>query len=122
MQVAAYCLMLESYTLHDLGSEHPWFVIINYEQDHRKITSLYQWFITVFYKSKIKAISPFKRLLCRISEKNSEPSQTFKMKHLERIVKKFKDRHCFCDKFHLRFLGLFEYTSEEYLFWKYPEN
>ena len=63
---------------------------------------------------------PFKRLLCKRAEKNSDLNQTSKMELLEKIAKRFKDY--FCNKLHLRCLIGFEYISDEYLFWKYQEN
>ena len=60
--------------------------------------------------------------MCRRAEKNSELSQTSKMKLLEKIVKRFKGNTYFCNNLHFRGLTGFEYTSEEYLLWKYPEN
>ena len=66
-------------------------------------------------------MQPFKQLLCRRTEKNSELIIS-KTQFLEKIVKRFKDIQYFCNKLHLRCLIEFEYTSEEYLFWKYLEN
>ena len=43
------------------------------------------------------------------------------MELLEKIVKMFKDINYFCNNLHLRCLTGFEYTSEEYFFWKYPD-
>ena len=60
--------------------------------------------------------------MCKRAEKNSELSQTSKTELLEKIVKIFKDINYFCDKLAVnRYLTVFEYTSQEYLFWKYPE-
>ena len=47
--------------------------------------------------------------------------QTSKMELLEKIIKRFKDTNYFYNNLHLRHLAGFEYTSEEYLFRKYPE-
>ena len=63
--------------------------------------------IILFYKSK-----------CARAEKNSELSKTSKMKLLEKIAKIFKNT-IFVITFILD-VG-FKHTSEEYLFWKYPE-
>ena len=70
--------------------------------------------VTLFYKSKFR-MQPFKRLLCIRAEKNLELSKTSKMEPLEKIVK------IFCNNIYLRCLTGFKYTSEDYLFWKYPE-
>ena len=61
------------------------------------------------------------RLLCRRAEQNSELGQTSKMKLSDKIVKGLKDINYFCNNLHLICLIAFEYTSEEYLLWKYPE-
>ena len=57
----------------------------------KRITSLYHCCITFFYESKIRAMKPFKCLLCRGADKNSELSQASKMELLEKIVKVFKE-------------------------------
>ena len=57
--------------------------------------SLYQHFITLFHKSKFRAMKPFKRLLCRRAEKNLELSQTSKMTLLEKLDRRFKNTNCF---------------------------
>ena len=43
------------------------------------------------------------------------------MELLEEIVKRFKNINYFCYNLHLRYLTVFEATSEEYLFWEYQE-
>ena len=55
------------------------------------------------------------------AEKNSELSKTPKMELLEKTVKIFKNTNYFCNNIYLRCLAGSKYTSEEYLFWKYPE-
>ena len=50
-QAAAYCVMLESYTLSDFVSEHPRFVVINYEQVHLQIN---HFFVSVVYYTFLK--------------------------------------------------------------------
>ena len=57
--------------------------------------------------------------MCVKAEKNSELSKTSKMKLLEKIVKIFKNINYFSITFILD--AGFKHTSEEYLFWKYPE-
>ena len=60
--------------------------------------------------------------MCKRAEKNSELSQTSKTELLDKIVKRFKDINYFRNKLAInRCLTGFEYTSQEYLFWKYPE-
>ena len=44
------------------------------------------------------------------------------MELLDKIFKIFRDINYFGIKIYLTCLIGFEYTSEEYLFWKYPEN
>ena len=61
----------------------------------------------------------FQRLLCR-GEFTTQPYIQDGV--LEKIVKRFKDVIYFCNKLHLKCLTGIEYTSEEYLCWKYPEN
>ena len=78
-----------------------------------------KWMIFVsvlhFFTRVNSECSRFKRLLCIRAEKNLELSKTSKMEPLEKIVK------IFCNNIYLRCLTGFKYTSEDYLFWKYPE-
>ena len=55
----------------DLVSEHPCFVIINYEQVYREMNHFFnQWFITLFLQELIKSNVAVLTAMCRRVAKN----------------------------------------------------
>ena len=133
--------MLESQTLSASVSQHPRFVFINYKQVYRKMNHFFVSVVYYNFFTKVKS-EPCSRLNGYCVEEQRRIQNSSKHLHsefssvllhnsslngymaliLEKIVKMVKDINYFCDKLHLRCLIGLEYTSEEYLFWKYPEN
>ena len=122
-QFASRCLLfnVSKLDINDFFSQHPRFVGINNEQVYREMSNSFnQWFITLFFQIKFRAIYSGFNGYCVEEQKRTELIQTSKVELFEKLVKRFRNIKYFCNNLHLRCLTGFEYTSEVYLFCKYP--